>query len=255
MENELLNILKDYAGAPRSMLYNALIILDSESRFNEDELNRFIAGFTLLSKDEMTEEEYRKMMSNIDKVSPDKFDKLKQDFKRMNSDWIGVSGKRANQKKNILKIYLSVDNCDLHYFANLLILQLLKEKCEDYDFKINYNQDINRRDNIVIYCNNENFGKYVAIVQDIIKKNSDIRWNSPNLLGIPYDEHIYCGIDSDDGEKSYTEMLCNDISLAVQQEKSVEDIVDNMKLKQLRMSEELHTLAAQTVGNEFGKRK
>lgn len=245
MGNELFDILKNFVGF-QPMLYNELVILDHQSDFNENEFNRFIVGYSSLSKEGITLEEYQRYLSNISRVNPDKLDRLKQDLKKNNSGWIGILGKTAKPKENLLKMYLSIDNHDLHYFANALIASLLEKKYDDFDFKINNEPEINRRDSVVIYCNDENFGKYVTLVQDIIKKHPEIHFHSPNLLGAPYDEHIYCGRDPGDGKTSHTEKICNELFEALEHGEKIEDIVNKVKIEQQRMSHDLHALAERT---------
>lgn len=49
---------------------------------------------------------------------------------------------------------------------------------DDYDFKINNRSNINRRDNVVIYCNDSNVSRYFDIINKVIQNNPSIKFNS-----------------------------------------------------------------------------
>ncbi len=60
---------------------------------------------------------------------------------------------------------------------------------DDYDFKINNRSNINRRDNVVIYCNDSNVSRYFDIINKVIQNNPSIKFNSPHFK---FRSNIFC---------------------------------------------------------------
>lgn len=60
---------------------------------------------------------------------------------------------------------------------------------DDYDFKINNRSNINRRDNVVIYCNDSNVSRYFDIINKVIQNNPSIKFNSSHLK---FHSNIFC---------------------------------------------------------------
>ena len=232
MNKELVSILKNFNGFNSEMLYDDLIVIKKATNFNNLELTKFLVAYSLLSKSIISSEQIIEYWSKLDRVDPNKITKLNNSLDNINPDWVGVivpnsnsEKESSNSKTKSLKIYLSIDNNSLHLFANKFLLSCLDRDYTDFDFKINKNPNINRRDNVVIYCNEENFGKYVSLIQEIVQNNLEIKFNQPHLLGIPYDEHIRCGIDFDDGKTSYADKICESIFNGLQNGKTPEEIV------------------------------
>lgn len=149
-----------------------------------------------------------------------------------------------------LKIYLSVDNSSMHRFAYLFILGCLEAGYLDFDFKINKKESINRRDNIVIYCNKKNVGRFIEVVEEIIRQHPEIEFNETHLLGIPYDEHICFGIDPPNGKVSYTENLCQAICKGLDSGISAEEIVKNIERFKEKHRTSLIELVSLTSNNK-----
>ena len=164
-------------------------------------------------------------------MNRDKVEKLNNNLNNISPDWIGMtmpcdsSDSKNSEQVQSIKLYLSVDNSSLHHFANLFLISCLEYGYTDFDFKINKNESINRSDNVVIYCNDKNFGQYVKLLQEIIQNNPNIIFNKPHLLGIPCDEHIYCGMDFNNGKVSYTDQICKTIFDALNNGKNPEEII------------------------------
>lgn len=108
------------------------------------------------------------------------------------------------------KLYLSVDNKDLYQFACLLTTKSLKEKILDFEFKINNDFSINRRDNVVIYFTKENLNKYLSVIDQIIEENPSIQINAGHMLGHTLSNGVVIAKDYKDGS-SFTEKVCNAI--------------------------------------------
>ena len=218
-ELELTNILKSFQGYNPDMLYNDLIIIpDKNSNFDKEEFNKFIISFSLLNteKENLTDYKLKEFWEKMGRVNPEKFCKMQHTLQDKFTDWIQISSDTINPSDNQIKLYLSVDNSSLHLFTNKFLLACLENGFQDYDFKINSNPSINRRDNVVIYCNTKNLGKYISILDNIISFNQDIVFNSPHLLGIPYNDKIYVGVDFENGKVSYTDKMCSNIFEALE---------------------------------------
>ena len=131
------------------------------------------------------------------------------------------------------KLYISLDNKYIHSFGAELLEYCVKNDRYDLEFKINGDADINRRDNVFIYCTDKNKDEYIKITQDILSKHPEYEYNSPQLLGIPCGEYIYYGMDpADTPDKSYSGRFCDIIISQMLNHKSNEEIlnmIDNIK--------------------------
>ena len=206
------------------MLYNDLVCLDVNSIFDEAEFKKFLLSWTLFYNGGLTQKNYIDSLRKVGNIKTDNFLKLEKNLKLKFPDWIGI-GNLNEEKNNIIKIYLSVDNNDLHRFANLFIYECLEKGFIDYDFKLNNNDKINRRDNVVIYCNAENFSNYVELVRSIIEMNPNLKFNLSHLLGISYTDKISVGIDFENGNKSWTDKICETIFNMRKNGKTNEEII------------------------------
>lgn len=244
MNEELLEIIQNFQGFNSNMLYNKMIVLKNESNFNEKELKKFLITYCLIfGENDINPQQIRYYCNLAEKLELSQVKKLNNSLDLISKGWIQIMLPQNNDNKNNgdqgenIKIYLSIDNNSLHCFANLFLILCLEYGYTDLKFKINKDESLNRRDNVVVYCNEKNFSQYVKLIQDIILNNPEIKFNSPHLLGIPYDKYIYCGIDSDDGKTSYTEEICNAIYNGLINRKKTEEIVrfiESFKEKQKR---------------------
>ena len=140
------------------------------------------------------------------------------------------------------KMYLSVDNRDLYKFANLLLDQCLDLGLEDYCFKVNADDSLTRRDNVVIYFTSDNFYKYISMINKILADNPNILLNEQSALGYSINENIKIGFDFDDGAVSYTEKLCKMILNLLQEGKSSEVVAEYVnKYMEKRVTEFLNS--------------
>lgn len=241
MNEELLEIVKNFNGFHPDMLYGEIIVLKKKSNFNDKEFVKFLIAYILIMGNNITNPQYiRDYWKKSEKMERSKVEKLNNSLNDISPYWIGMNfphssdDNKSDEQVDNIKIYLSVDNNSLHYFANLFLISCLEYGYTDFDFKINKDESLNRRDNVVIYCNAKNFGQYIKLIQEIVQNNPDIVFNKSHLLGIPYDENIYCGIDFDNGNVSYTVRMCNSIFDALNKGKKPEEIIriiENFKEK------------------------
>ena len=117
----------------------------------------------------------------------------------------------GNEIKEIGKMYISVDNKDLYRFATLLLDKSLYYGLEDFESKVNNDEEITRRDSVVIYFTEENMGKYISLVNQIIAENPNIQLNEQNPLGYSIGKNICVGKDYENGSESFTSKVCKTI--------------------------------------------
>ncbi len=244
-EQELLNILKNIKNLNIDELYDDLtIIKDQKSEFDESEYDKFIMSFALLNRNrtDISASELTTLCDNLRKANSSKLAKFKSTFTNYFKHWIQITSLKANDKESNIKIYLSVDNSNLHLFANKFILACLNSNLEDFCFKVNNNSSVNRRDNIVVYCNQKNFGSYIRLIQNVITDNPNIKFNSPHLLGIPYNDKISCGFDYENGQISYTENCCQNIYEALKMNYPPEKIAEMINYKREKLAPTIYAL-------------
>ena len=123
------------------------------------------------------------------------------------------------------KLYISIDNKDLYQFACLLISKSLKAGIKNFEFKLNNNPTINRRDNVVIYFTTENLNQYLMVINQILKDNPNIQINDEHLLGYTLKSGISLAKDYADGS-SFTEKVCNTIIKMKERKYSDSQITD-----------------------------
>ncbi len=245
MNNELEVILKNFKGFTPDELYDDLTIIPNKnSQFNEEEFKRFIISFSLLNgtNTDISFENLKDYWEKLSRVNLDKLEKMKNNLEKYFTHWIPIATNTAKEIERNIKIYLSVDNSSLHLFVNKFLLKCLSQDLKDYSFKVNNNQFINRRDNIVIHCNVENVGIYLRLVQEVIKENPNIIFNSPHLLGIPYDNNIFCGVDYENGSISYTDRLCEKIFESLKEGYSPEKIANVLNYKKEKLAPNIYAL-------------
>lgn len=107
-----------------------------------------------------------------------------------------------NTNKQIGKIYLSISSKDLFKFARILLLKCLNNyEIPDFSFKIhNHGTKHERLDSICIYFTEENFHKYIRLIQEIKDENPEIQFNTPNFLAYQYNEYIAVAKDPTIGD-------------------------------------------------------
>ena len=240
---ELESILKNFKGFTKDMLYDDLIIIPNKnSQFNKEEFKKFIISFSLINSNNINATNLKTYWNKLSRVSPDKLEKMKDNLTKYFKNWIQIETPDSKNELRNIKLYLSIDNSCLHLFANKFLLASLNQDLKDISFKVNNNQDINRRDNVVIYCNSENIGFYLKIVQEVIKENPNLIFNSPHLLGIPYDNNIYFGVDYENGKVSYTDRLCQNIFEALKEGFSPEKIANLIDYKKEKLAPNIYAL-------------
>lgn len=148
------------------------------------------------------------------------YDKLIEEIKKVlthdsNRGWTRIYSSKiegnVDTSKESRKIYLSIDNKDLHEFA----LRLL-EKCDDfgfhYEFRINADDNYRRADNVVIFTSDEDFPKYIRAIEEIKLESQDMDFGNAYMLSYPYNEYI--GVVTKEKSNTYgslSEVICDEI--------------------------------------------
>ncbi len=135
------------------------------------------------------------------------------------------------QPKNDLtrKIYLSIDNYNLHYFS-ILLLKLCDKLEIKYNFKIDAEDKHRRSDNVVIYTSDEDFFKYIFAIKSIKNQFPKINFGVPNLLAYSYNEYIgVATIEDNDSTISRSQILCNEICHLRDEAVNFESFFENIK--------------------------
>lgn len=142
--------------------------------------------------------------------------------------WLGIYSSEIynNNVESDGKIYISVDNKDLLQFAYHLLLQCLEEGLNDFEFKIDLNETVNRTDNLVIHFTYNNLNKYLEIIEKIKKEHPEFLINQSNILGEEISKGVVIGKDFVEGEKSFTSQICKDIINLKKRGISSEEIVE-----------------------------
>lgn len=151
-----------------------------------------------------------------------------------------IEGTNFEPDINTQKIYLSVDNKDLHNFA----LQLLN-KCDDlginYDFKINSDDSFRRCDNVVIYATDDEFSKYVLAIEAIKKENPNMDFGSGHILAYNYNDYISVApCENISSKESHTSSICKEICDIYSSDKNFSRFCDKIDFL---MSDKLHDTA------------
>ena len=105
------------------------------------------------------------------------------------------------------KIYVSVDNKDLHQFAYLLLSSCTENEINDFEFKVNDDSSINRTDNVVIYFTRENLNKYLEIIERIKQNYPEIQINQCHILGEKLSNGVVIAKDYEN-YTSFTDKIC-----------------------------------------------
>lgn len=127
------------------------------------------------------------------------------------------------------KMYLSVDNEHLYWFAIKLFEGCLKNGILDFCFKVNNNESKTRSDSVVIYFNEENYGKYLELINQIIMENPGIKFNRQNVLAYPINDYVR--IAKDPSSTSFTDYFCKVIMKLKKEGYNDEEIATIVKLE------------------------
>ena len=121
--------------------------------------------------------------------------------------WRQISSEKINGRKAMStgKIYLELNNNQIHKFAKLLLEECLINEIYDFSFKFNDDETTSRRDSVVIYFNEQNFEKYIRIIEKIHDTYSEFDFKSSNCIAYKYNDYIYVGKDEE--SVSYTETI------------------------------------------------
>ena len=143
----------------------------------------------ILTNKKLPSDTLRSFTSKVNCKSVRGLDEINEFINDKIPDWVGISSINKNTSKKNLNFYLSVDNFSLHTFSVAFLQECLDSDMDDYDFKINNRSNINRRDNVVIYCNDSNVSRYFDIINKVIQNNPSIKFNSPYLK---FHSNIFC---------------------------------------------------------------
>lgn len=221
---ELIEKLKKDPGLFGSNIYkNILCIENIKSNFNEEDLKRLYIAYALISsKKGINLEDFNKSIETLMK-SP-KLDNAVVNFKNIyeKEEWLQIE--QQSQENYPYKLYMSIDNSDLCYVAIKFMQECLKRNRYDFSFKISLKESVNRRDNLVIYCTEENLQFYY----NILKLSSyKARVNGPHLLGYNLGNNIYGGNDFENGTVSYSDKICDEFYRQLCNSVSPENIAIN----------------------------
>lgn len=221
---ELISILKKDQGLFGKELYKNLMVIEGkESKFDEEDLKRLYLAYVLIygnkcnSLDELTK--------NTDLLlqSP-KMNRGLEKFKTAcnKEEWLQIE--QNSQDYYPYKLYASIDNSDLCFVALQIIEECLKRNRHDFSFKINLKESVNRRDNMVLYCTEENLQFYYNILRLVSYK---VTFNKPHLLSHDLGGNIYGGYDFENGKISYSEKICDDFYKQLCNSVTPESIANN----------------------------
>lgn len=157
-----------------------------------------------------------------------------QELKRLSSDilldrgyWTKIYSTSISKSefKEDGKIYISIDNSHLYQFACLMLVDCLKNNLNDYEFKANNYQEVNRTDNFVIYFTADNLNTYLKIIEKIKKQYPEFKINCSHILGKKISEGVVIAKDYKDGS-SFTDKICNAIIALKEKGYDTENVVD-----------------------------
>ena len=157
---------------------------------------------------------------------------LSKDFSWTKIYSSSIYGKEINEDG---KLYVSIDNKDLYQFACLMLTNCLKNGIRDFEFKVNNDESINRRDNVVIYFTKENLNKYLEVIEKIKVDYPEITINQSHMLGEELSNGVVIAKDYADGN-SFTEKVCQTIIKLRQSglsSKAIADMLDEAITKHL----------------------
>ena len=232
-----------------NLLYEELIDADSESDINKEDferlliLNRFLReSYTGENDIDGGYTEYERYFASVKKNYPDIYREMIE--KEYGEHWKKIYNPNLcfNNKKQIGKIYLSIDKKDLANFAFELLSQIAfkPNQIDDYNFKINNGEQGNRTDNLVIYLySHEDLYKYLEIIAAILRYFPQIRINESHLFGEEVQKGVVVVSGEDEGRISISSIICRYICELVQKGVSLDDIVDSVHQK-LALSNNLH---------------
>ena len=126
-------------------------------------------------------------------------------------DFADIESSQNYSKNHSKKLYLSVSNKDLHFFA-LKLIQKADEIGLKYDFKINADSRYQRADNVVIYTSKEDVNNYLKMIGKIKSENQKMDFGLVHLLAKPINEYIgIADIEKKGVTESHSGVLCNKI--------------------------------------------
>jgi len=242
-EQNMVDIIENH-GAESDLYDEVVYIKDKNSKFNNNEYRNLIA--TYMNK---TNPDFRKKRSNLLKSKNiTRVEDYIQFLRESNMHWFQMESQGFEQTGEHLKIYLSIDNSDLHLFSRLLLEELIDNNTGEYCFKIKAKDDRVRRDSFVLYCNEDNFTQFAEIIQKVIDNNPSIKFNDPNPLAIQYSDKIYCGFDS---YTSYTDRMCHAINELKNQGKTTAEIIEGLEtFRKNNMPEGLKNILENNTDNQ-----
>jgi hypothetical protein len=127
------------------------------------------------------------------------------------------------------KIYIPVANKDLERFALMLLIKCMNNNV-DYDFKCNNDRFSVRCDNVVIYANKNNVGKYIEMINKVLEENPDITINKDmiNPFGLTLNGNYSIAKYLDQGSESYSSLMCAAILDIKSKSNTQEEFIQNV---------------------------
>lgn len=235
---ELISILKKDQGLFGKELYKNLMVIEGkESKFDEEDLKRLYLTYVLIYGNKCNSLE--ELNKNTDLLlQSSKIDKGLENFKTAynKEEWLQIE--QNSQDYYPYKLYASIDNSDLCFVAIQIIEECLKRNRHDFSFKINLKESVNRRDNMVLYCTEENLHFYYNILRLASNK---AKFNEPHLLSHNLGENIYGGYDFENGKISYSDKIRDDFYEQLCNSVTPENIANNFYLN-LSMNQKMNEI-------------
>jgi len=175
--------------------------------------------------------------------------------------WIGISKKNLESTNNpglppTYQIYLPIANESLHKFISIFF-PLCEGRNIDYHFKINNSIFFSNSDNVIIYANDGNLKDYIAVIEEVLKIQPDIKINYEQLhvLAYPYNNHIAIAPNKDYDGKSFSELICIQICDIRKTSANFEEFFEKVKTMMQGYFSNFNIQFNQTFVGEPGSKK
>lgn len=205
---------------------------------DDEFVDNILKAYFSISKDEMQSsfkevEELIYSAINVDKknygtiIEEDKNDFLNDAFFDLSKRWnkqgvnpiikmVGwklfeskeLTGKNLEHNKISHRLYIGANGSSKYAFCHKLYEKLKAANIPFY-FKVNDNDNVNRRDNIVIYSSTEYLEETLKVVENILKENSYLlnNFSSPSILMGKLEDNIGYASEKANSGKSYTSKM------------------------------------------------
>lgn len=218
------------------LLYQEIIYAENNSEINKEDFEKLLIMIkyineTYSGENDRSYDDYKKFYEMVKREYPDMYygDIIEPAKGEL---WKGIYNPSLGfkEKNQIGKIYLSIDKKDLANFACSLLSNIVKNRIDDFNFKINNGEQWNRSDNLVIYLySTEDLNKYLSIIKDILKNNSQTQINESHLFGNELQNGVVVALGKDNGNISFSGDICKYICNLITKGMEIDDIVDSVE--------------------------